>query len=270
MKLFACDLDGTLFNYFHTTDFIILHAIRKVLKRGNFFTIATGRNMHEEQMQDKFKDLPIYCLCMNGARVLDSKFNVVYEKWIDKAFIQEIMETFPTLNLEFNSRTCTYIRCSEEEFLKNHAKVSYFRKKSHDSFFKQYRFSASEETILKDDIFKINCGLTDLSLKEEFEAFIASHASSVINAPYAIGYYELTDASVNKGRSLQILAQSLSLTNDDVNVYGDGYNDIVMLRTFQHAFVPENGCDQAKEHAEKIIGKNTHYSVSRHMLKHSK
>lgn len=270
MKLFACDLDGTLFNYFHSTDWIILSAIQKVLKRNNAVTIATGRNMHKVQMEDKFKDLPVHCLCMNGARIVDSEMNVIYEKWIDRDFIQEIMETFPQLHLEFNGRDRTYIRCSQEDFMSRKSKVSYIHKKSSQSFFQSYVFGASEEQILNEDIFKINCGLNVPELKEEFEAFIEAHQDVVVNAPYRMGYYELTDQSVNKGSSLKILADSLHVSYDNVMVYGDGNNDIQMLSTFENAFVPENGVDEAKEHAKEIIGKNTFYSVPRHMLKYSK
>lgn len=267
MKLFACDLDGTLFNWFHTTDILIRYAIKKVIRKGNYFTIATGRNMHATQMEAKFKNIPAYCVSLNGARILKPDLTAIYEKPIDPSFVEEILKRFPTIHLECNARDCTLIRCSLEEFEKAGNKESYFQRKSAENFSAEFQFGISNEDILKHEIFKINCGMNCPELKAEFDAFIESHQEQVVNAPYTIGYYELTHASVNKAKSLKMLANYLQVKDDDIFVYGDGYNDILMLSSFDHAFVPSNGCDQAKKHAEKVLQNNCTYSVPRHMLK---
>ena len=45
IKLFACDLDGTLLNWLHATDKVILDAVREITDAGAHIAIATGRTM---------------------------------------------------------------------------------------------------------------------------------------------------------------------------------------------------------------------------------
>ena len=49
IKLFACDLDGTLLNFFHQVDGTVLKAIRTVSDAGLEFAVATGRTMRAAQ-----------------------------------------------------------------------------------------------------------------------------------------------------------------------------------------------------------------------------
>ena len=51
VRLFACDLDGTLLNKYHETDDVILDAVDQVIKNNRYFAIATGRHMHENQKE---------------------------------------------------------------------------------------------------------------------------------------------------------------------------------------------------------------------------
>ena len=269
-KLFASDLDGTLLNALHMTDFVILHSIRKVLESGNYFTVATGRNMRQFQVKKSYKGLPIYCVCMNGARVISPDYDVIFEQPIDKQWVKEVLETFPNLNLECMGRKHAYVRCPREEFSISAKKKTWLRKLIEflidEDILADFVFGVSNEEILQDDIFKINVSIADVEMQKQFEAYIASRTDVLINAPYASGYYELTDVHVNKGRALKILADHLQLPQNQVYVYGDGMNDVNMLSSFQNSFVPENGCDAAKEAGNYSLGLNTKYSVPRHML----
>ena len=269
-KLFASDLDGTLLNALHMTDFFILHSIRKVIDSGNYFTVATGRNMRKFQIRKSYKNLPIYCVCMNGARVISPEYDVIFEQPIDKKWVREVLEKFPDLNLECMGRKHAYVRCKKEKFTLSAKKKTWLRKLIEclidEDILADFVFDVTNEDILKDDIFKINCSIADRDMQKQFEEYIASRKDGIINAPYASGYYELTDVHVNKGRALKILADHLQLSNQQVYVYGDGMNDVNMLQSFQNSFVPKNGCLEAKKAGNFEIGLNTHYSVPRHMI----
>ena len=271
-RLFACDLDGTLFNCLHTTDPFILHAIQNVLKSGNYFTIATGRNMHKAQIHKYFHDLPVFCVCMNGARIITDQDEVIYEKWLDSKWIAELIDQFPDIPFEFNSRNHTYVRFSKEEYKKYAYKPKWYirllRSILKADTTQDYIFNATKEEILKEDIFKINFALSNSAKKARLDAYLQKRKNEIINAPFVgTGFYELTDSSVNKGTALKKLADFLQLDYDFVNVYGDGMNDIAMLEMFEHSYVPDNGCAKAKEIGKYHLGKNMYYSVPRHMLK---
>ena len=84
IKLFACDLDGTLLNKYHETDEIILNAVNQVIENHRYFAIATGRHMHENQKAKLgMHDDGVYTICMNGAWIFDPKGNSIYENYLD-------------------------------------------------------------------------------------------------------------------------------------------------------------------------------------------
>ena len=272
VRLFACDLDGTLFNILHTTDPFILYAVGRALKTNHYFSIATGRNMHKTQIHKYFHNLPVFCVCMNGARIITDQDEIIYEKWIGKEWIQEMLEQFPDIPFEFNSRNCTYVCMSRKEYKKYAYQPKWYIKFMR--FFldlrnvESYVLNAKEKDILEDDIFKINFSIPNQETKTRFDEYLSKRKEQIVNAPFmGTGFYELTESSVNKGTALQILCDYLQINYNQVHVYGDGMNDITMLKNFKNSFVPDNGCEKAKKAGQQIIGKNILYSVPRHILK---
>jgi len=69
IKLFACDLDGTLLNLFHTTDDKILAAIREITDAGAHVAAATGRTS-VWYTDGGFESGTIEAICANGSRSL--------------------------------------------------------------------------------------------------------------------------------------------------------------------------------------------------------
>ena len=65
IKLFASDLDGTLYNSLHQTDRGILHRVRRVIRAGRHVALATGR-WSATGAELGFGDLPIEVVSGNG------------------------------------------------------------------------------------------------------------------------------------------------------------------------------------------------------------
>ena len=88
----------------------------------------------------------------------------------------------------------------------------------------------------------------------------------MVNAPFNPAMFEITDRACNKGESVAWLANYLGFSEDEVAVYGDGGNDIVMLDRFEHAYATSNGSDAAKRAAGNVIGNCAAHAVPRHMV----
>ena len=58
--------------------------------------------------------------------------------------------------------------------------------------------------------------------------------------------FEITDVACNKGESVAWLAGYYGIAEDEVAVYGDGGNDIAMLKRFRHSYATKNASDAAK------------------------
>ena len=267
-KLFACDLDGTLLNIDHDTDDRINEGIVKVVESGHYFTLATGRNIH----QIKIIDFPegIYIVCLNGALIVDPQGKVLYENVIDSSLIQQLLD-IEDASLEFVSADGVYCPKSYETH-KGSIDLDYLINRDGndaivDVMMCNIEFNVPKEEILKHNICKVNMHMTYGHPHPEVEAFIQNNADTIVNAATTPALYELTSNVVNKGKSVEWLAYHLGLDKAHVQVYGDAGNDIEMLKNFKYAFVPENGFDCAKEYAYEIIGNNNDYSVIDHIVK---
>lgn len=269
-KLFASDLDGTLLNILHSTDFIILHVIKKIIKKGHYFTIATGRNMRVGHIRHSFKDIPVYCIAMNGAIILkDDK--IIYEKIIDKDVVKELLMTFPDINFEFITNDKIYTKTSEEILNQKAKNLPFFVKLLYRRYQKaakdEYIYKASDEMILSQDILKINCNINDNLIAKRFNEYLEINQDKIVNAPFNNSTYEITMHNVSKASAIKYLASLLKIDDNDIYVYGDGKNDIRMLETFKNSYAPNNASIEARNVAHHIIGNNNLYSVIKHMNK---
>ena len=114
---------------------------------------------------------------------------------------------------------------------------------------------------------KINCRVTSEELDRELKAFLADHADTVVNAPFDPVMFEITDKDCNKGESVAWLGRYYGIGEDEIAVYGDGGNDLVMLSRFRHSYATANGSDEAKAAASATIGRCEFHAVPRHILK---
>jgi hydroxymethylpyrimidine pyrophosphatase-like HAD family hydrolase len=130
---------------------------------------------------------------------------------------------------------------------------------------KDTKFSLTKEEILNLDICKFNLYIKDDMNLEKIDAFLEKYSDRIINAPTNETIYEVTMKGIDKGAAVAVLARHLNLTEDECAVYGDGGNDVTMLRRFKNAFAPSDGRPEVIQYAAKLLEPYATYSVSRHM-----
>lgn len=266
IQLFASDLDGTLLNADHRFDQTIIDGIRELHAKGKKFAIATGRG--RAQCSIKEVDPYVYKICMNGAMILDPDNHVLDKSPIPKDLLQEIVDTFQEYPLDFVTPDAILTHYSQEEFLEKRVyqnKNEQWKKRYMRDFFPIVRFNQTREDILNADVCKINLRINDVDDYSSLDAFIQANPDRLINAPSGHGLYEITAAGVNKGRAVAQLARLCHIPEEGVAVYGDGGNDIEMLKRFENAYAPSNAIPAAKEAAKEVLGPNDTYSVIKHM-----
>ena len=271
IKLFASDLDGTLYNGLHQTDGGIVRRLRRVVGAGRHVALATGR-WSSTGAELGFGDLPLEVVCGNGAFVYGASGELLRSVEIDPATVEELLRAFPTCCLVCVSAAGTFVRGSRADqlagYLPPHGLLGRFvawqarrRGPGADMVFDQ-----TEADVLAHPICKVNCRVLDAGLKAELAAFVGERADTLVNASFDGDLFELTEASVNKGEALAWLAGHLGMTEDEVAVYGDGGNDLAMLERFDHAYATSNASEAAKRAAGNVIGSCTLHAVPRHML----
>lgn len=266
MKLFASDLDGTLLNEKHESDQRILRGIQSVFDSGNIFTVCTGRN---PTLTDFSGIFGTYRICMNGSLIQDPKGEILKKHPIAKEAIEYLLykTEFP---FEYQTIDQTYTTLSKQEYDEVFSKSMWMQVHKNDSkrfnFHSNFCFGTAKEEILKKEILKINMHHTDQVEKEAFLKLCKMMQEYILDAPSYPNAAEITATGISKATAVQELADFLHIKEKDIYVYGDGLNDLQMLKQFSNSFCPSNGSKEAKQSAKQIIGPNTEYAVVEHML----
>lgn len=273
IKLFASDLDGTLLNAFHNTDAVILSALREVAEAGLHFALATGRTMRTCS-DFGFDGVDIEVIGSNGSIIFDRTGRVVKHFPVDAAFLEEMLRAFPQACFECVALDHTYVTGTAEERQAGFKKDSPLRRMVMKGMRRSQRqsndllFEQPISAILEHEVCKVNARVPDAGLERELHTFLAEHADTVVNAPFDPVMFEITDKRVNKGAAVAWLAGYLGIAEDEVAVYGDGGNDIVMLERFAgfgHAYATRNASKAAKAAAGNVIGTCALHAVPRHV-----
>ena len=269
IRLFASDLDGTLLNALHRTDPVVLRSIARVRQAGLRFSLATGRTLRSGRQMGFASNVCV--VCANGAIVLDEGGAPIRTRSLDPAFVQELAAAFPTAPLEFVTVRHTYHLQSLEQHRASLGNAPLARRIVMRAPGlvgpPEHVYGVTPAQLASLDVLKVNAHLQGPGLAQDVHAFLARHADVATNAPFDPCMFEITAAGVNKGEALAWLAARLGIAEDEVAVYGDGGNDVVMLERFRHAYATANGSPAAKRAAGTVIGPCATYAVPRHVVR---
>ena len=271
IKMFASDLDGTLLNLLHETDKTIRNAVRELSAAGLRVVPATGRSVLPCG-EHGFTGLKVDACCSNGSIIRGHNGEVLKTYSVDPAFTEELIKKFPDICFDCSTPDGMYSSGSYEMHQAGFKNDSPMKKivmrgmRARGGLHEEQYFDQPLSEILEHDVCKINCRVTSEGLERELKAFLADHADTVVNAPFDPVMFEITDISCNKGESAAWLGRYYGIAEDEIAVYGDGGNDIAMLKRFRHSYATANGSDAAKAAASETIGSCKFHAVPKHML----
>lgn len=272
IKLFASDLDGTLLNGLHETDRTIRSTIKTAIELGAHVVPATGRSVLPIG-DHGFTGLKIDAVCANGSIVRGQNGELLKAFTVDPAFVEELLRAFPQICFDCCTPDGMFSSGSYEMHQEGFKRDGLLRRivmrgmRARGGAHEEQFFDQSLSSILSHEVCKINCRVTSEELDRELKAFLADHADTVVNAPFDPVMFEITDKDCNKGESVAWLGRYYGIGEDEIAVYGDGGNDLVMLSRFRHSYATANGSDEAKAAASATIGRCEFHAVPRHILK---
>lgn len=251
-KLIALDLDGTL----KTSDNRISDKTREALiecqKRGMKVILASGRptpGLRHEAEELQLAKYGGYLLSFNGARVYDIQNDkVIYEKVVEKKYADEIYDrakqyglavmTYEGLNILTEDDDDEYVQV-EKSINDIYIKHTDDWKSSFDGNINKVLLTGKPEYVA--------------SIEQEFKAPYENCLSIYRSAPFFI---EVMAQNVDKAASLQKLCEYLGLTNENMIAFGDGFNDISMIKFAGLGVAMGNAQDVVKEAANEITLSN--------------
>lgn len=256
IKLIALDLDGTLL----TSEKKISDKTRETLielqRQGIKLILASGRptpGLYDEAKKLKMDEFAGYLLSYNGAALhAYNSMEVLHSQTLSKDQAHRVIEhgrKFPEMSMmTYNAYTLCCENVTAYRVLQE-AKmcrigVEQFSNLHYAITFEPYKF-----------LFAIEPEKMKL-IEEDFKAPLKDEFNMVLSTPY---YMEVTDKGISKGKTLLKLLELLHLSPEHLMAFGDGQNDLEMLKMAGVSICMGNGdplCKQAATFVTKTNDEN--------------
>lgn len=257
MKVVISDFDGTMYPYSTESKNIPqinLEKIREFRQKGHAFVFCTGRNILSMLMEIKYHNLEYdYLICNSGAIIMNNKGEVLQEKIIDPASLEDLL-----FNLDFNN-VVEIISSSLEKMEvmiidKDNSKLlKYFKE--------QGAYDLRDLVIRLDDVKSFNTQkVTQLSFAMDNEesakklvAYLVTHYGDKLQINYNLNYIDICQKGTNKVISItELIGFEPNYKEAKIITIGDAQNDVEMLKAYC-GYTVSTATKDAKEVAKKVF-----------------
>ncbi|KPA85359.1 Haloacid dehalogenase-like hydrolase putativehaloacid dehalogenase-like hydrolase-like protein [Leptomonas pyrrhocoris] len=271
IKAVFVDMDGTLFDKRHRISPRSVEAIRALKAKGAFFIVATGR-----PFPDVFGTLgnanlhPDFIVTSNGSRVHDAQHETVFQCDLDAEAVCRIFQLSPHLTAEgvvdpaAPKRQIYYNVNCKDRWLTNEC-LSSVRAAFHPS----YLYEQVDPMAFTPASLQGTHGIWVSGAHEDLNCvrkFIEREFDGVVSCTFALPHIlDIFPAGMNKGVALARVCEKLSVSPSEAIAFGDGMNDLQMLRAAGHGFVMANAAPMVKEAATglPVIDSNDNDGVAK-------
>lgn len=241
-KLIALDLDGTLLNNDGiVSDATKLH-LQKLKEKGHIITIATGRILNRALVGTDGAEFANYIVSDAGAAVfkndgINKEWKEVYTQALSKDIVENIASyydkgKFMTINICDRNNIHHYDQTVNiTEFLENiieiiHVSVSFINNEFVDEYLKIFteKFPMLRVEIMQDSFGKVK-------------------------------WLEIAQKDVEKYKGITEVAKLEGILNKNIIAFGDGLNDVEMLKKCGIGVAMKNALPEVKEQADYITSR---------------
>ena len=253
IKLIAFDLDGTLLNSKKEITPETFRVLELAASKGIEIVPVTGRFWEAMPANVKNLEFVNYAVTLNGAEIFDvrnSKSLGRFEMPVERA--RTLCRTFDDLNVIYDfisnghgfMKRELYDRLEEVMVGEWQVKIVRDMRTPIDDV---YHELSTKKGVQKMQIYTKDSELR-LKLLEALPVVFPKllFTSSIINN------IEINDPSANKGAGLKFIADMLNIPMSDTIAFGDGSNDIYMIRDAGIGVAMANAIDEIKDAADYI------------------
>ena len=256
IRLIALDLDGTLLNSDKQLTQQNAQALACAAARGIEIVPTTGRFF--SGMPEIIRSLPYlhYAITINGAAVYDVRQDAdIARAEIPLPLAVEIMRYLDTLPVIYDCYMNNWGWMTRAMQLRADA----FAPDEH--YLRMIRNLRTPVDDLKSylletgrDVQKIQLFLTDPALRLTLLRQLGGQFEGLCVSSSVPNNIEINSTDANKGEALRKLAAHLGLDISQTMAFGDGLNDLSMLRAAGIGVAMENACPEAKQAADYVTG----------------
>ncbi|HIY91831.1 Cof-type HAD-IIB family hydrolase [Companilactobacillus sp. HBUAS56275] len=256
IKLVATDMDATFLDDSKHFDSKRFDKIYQYMTEHNIYFVSASGNQYY-QLKNFFKDYPkTLFVAENGALVGDH--DEIFQTWhFSSTVFHKILSVLE------NTDHIQYIACGR--------KSAYILKSATAEFYKISKFyfprltqvdslEDVDDEILK---FSVNCPLDETEAYMEHLANNIGKDVSVVSSGH--GDIDIIQSDANKATGLEYLSKKLNIKPEEMCAFGDGGNDLEMLRYVGHGVAMENASPIVLETAPYQTTNNNDQGVLEHL-----
>lgn len=269
IKLIAFDLDGTLLNSEKQITGYTREVLKRAIAEGIEVVPSTGRPIMG--VPEEFCHFPgiRYAVTSNGARLIEiATKRTLYESLLSYEKAKEVLAVLTEYDvmLELFYDGQGYIDEAQlpdaRRYIQTKAMTEYITKtrvpvKDLEGMFERERRAVDKVQGLFANQQEKQEAFDRLRLVDGIEPSGALHNNIETNA-----------GGVHKGIALTVLGKRLGIKPEEMMAFGDGSNDIKMMRTVGIGVAVANAQDTVRESADDIADSNDEDGVARYIEKH--
>lgn len=264
IRIIALDLDGTLLNSNKELTERNYRALEAAAARGIEIVPTTGR--FYDAMPQVIRDLPFvnYAITINGAQVAHVRTgDVLYRAEIPWQQAVEIMSVLDTLQVVYDCfmDNAAFMTAALKERIDECTDDPHYRK-----MVRELRQSVPELkafiTKRGQDVQKSQFFTMDMALRQRMLNELPRRFPGIITTAALLHNVEINHERANKGAAVLALAEHLGCGAENVMAFGDGLNDLSMIRAAGTGVVMANAFDEVKRYADYITDDCDHDGVA--------
>lgn len=254
IKLIAFDLDNTLLNSNKEITPATLETLEAAAKKGIEIVPATGRFWNAVPDGVKAMKFIHYAITLNGAEIFNvrnSKVLARFEIPLERAItIARVLDELPVIyDCIIDGRS--FIKKEFHERLADFA-ISEWQLK----VLRDLRTPVEDVyTLMRNknmNIQKMQLFTLDMDLREKLLQSLPVVFPQNIITTSVPNNIEINDVKANKGNGLKFIAKHAGIKESDTLAFGDGLNDVHMMKAAGVGIAMENACDEVKAVAAHI------------------
>ena len=254
IRVIALDLDGTLLNSDKVISPADYAALERAAAMGVHIVPTTGR--FYDAMPDVVRQLPFvrYAITVNGAQVADLRTGeVIYRAelpWQQAVDIMTELDSHPVIYDCFMDNRA-YMTADQRPFIDTMIASPHYRK-----MFRELREPVPElKSFLSErghNVQKIQFFTNQPQLRLELMKKLPRQFDHLIISSSVGDNVEINQSRANKGEALLALAAHLDVPRAATAAFGDGLNDLTMLREAGVGVAMANACHEALALADRV------------------
>ncbi|OCG24251.1 sugar/pyridoxal phosphate phosphatase YigL [Gilliamella sp. wkB108] len=261
-RVVASDLDGTLLTPEHRLSRYTKQVLQALRRKDIHFVFATGRHHIDVAQMREDMEIDAFMITSNGARVHDSKGNLIFSQSFTPELASEIAKICIDDPLVYTHlyRGDNWLINKEDSYSLEFHKLTQFSYQ----LFNPLDFDTN-------DIAKIYFTTTDdalyphlVELKNRLEAIFGNKISVAFST---LNCLEVMAENVSKGNALKNVVEKLGLNLQDSIAFGDGMNDLEMLSVAGKGCIMQDASVELRKKLPnlEVIGSNADDAVPHYL-----